>query len=129
LLFTQEDWPLSFFSPLFHLIILTSEQAPFTSEIVGSILTVDTCVRRISQRSRYRKSGVFSAYSGFLPQGMLQGRIFIFFKGGVEKLLVGCKRHYWAIFDRGWALRLKTFTQNRRGEAKFWWGWTLYKRG
>ena len=25
---------------------------------------------------------------------VLQGQIFIFFKGGVEKLLVGCKRHH-----------------------------------
>jgi hypothetical protein len=25
---------------------------------------------------------------------ILQGRIFIFFKGGVEKLLVGCKQHH-----------------------------------
>jgi hypothetical protein len=60
-------------------------------------------------------------------QDAFQGRIFIFFKG-VETFLVRCKRHHWASFNRGWALELKTFTQNRRGEAKYWWGWTLHKR-
>ena len=46
----------------------SSEQAPFTSEIVGLILVPD--LRDSGEKSRstlYRKSWVFSEYSGFLP--------------------------------------------------------------
>jgi hypothetical protein len=39
---------------------------------------------------------------------------------------VGCKRHHSVSFSSGLAFGLKPFTQNRRGEAKFWWGWPLY---
>ena len=39
-----------------------------------------------------------------------QGRIFIFLKGGVEKLLVGCKRQHWA-------LGLNIFIQNDKIEG------------
>jgi hypothetical protein len=49
----------------------SSEQAPFTSEIVGSILSTDSCEK--SQSTLCRKSWVFSGYSGFLPQGKLTG--------------------------------------------------------
>jgi hypothetical protein len=46
-------------------------KAPFTSEIMGSILAVDSwhfCEK--SQSTLCRKSWVFFGYSGFLPQGM-----------------------------------------------------------
>jgi hypothetical protein len=49
----------------------SSEQAPFTSEIVGSILATDSCEK--SQSTLCRKSWVFSGCSGFLPQGKLTG--------------------------------------------------------
>ena len=49
----------------------SSEQAPFTSEIVGSILATDSCEK--SQSTLCRKSWVFSGRSGFLPQGKLTG--------------------------------------------------------
>ena len=48
-----------------------SEQAPFTSEFVGSILATDSCEK--SQSTLCRKSWVFSGCSGFLPQGKLTG--------------------------------------------------------
>ena len=48
-----------------------SEQAPFISEMVGSILTTDSCEK--SQSTLYRKSWVFSGCSSFLPQGKLTG--------------------------------------------------------
>ena len=48
-----------------------SEQAPFTSEIVGSILATDSCEK--SQSTLCRKLWVFSGCSGFLPQGKLTG--------------------------------------------------------
>ncbi len=58
-----------------------SEHLPFTSEVAGSILSENvlnftrtqcsTHANRVSQH--YRKSSVFSGYSGFLPQGMLTG--------------------------------------------------------
>jgi hypothetical protein len=38
-----------------------------TSEIVGSILTTDSCEK--SQSTLYEKSWVFSGYSGFLHTG------------------------------------------------------------
>jgi hypothetical protein len=44
------------------------EQAPFTSEIVGSILATDPSEK--SQSTLYRKSWVFSGRSGFLSQEM-----------------------------------------------------------
>ena len=50
---------------------LRSEQAPFTSEFVGSILATDSCEK--SQSTLCRKSWVFSGRSGFLPQGKLTG--------------------------------------------------------
>ena len=49
----------------------SSEQAPFTSEIMGSILATDSCERSLSLLCR--KSFVFSGRSGFLPQGKLTG--------------------------------------------------------
>jgi hypothetical protein len=49
----------------------SSEQAPFTSEFVGSILATESCEK--SQSTLCRKSWVFSWYSGFLPQGKLTG--------------------------------------------------------
>ena len=48
-----------------------SEQAPFISEIVGSILTTDSCEK--SRSTLCRKSWVFSGCSSFLPQGKLTG--------------------------------------------------------
>ena len=49
----------------------SSEQAPFNSEIVGSILATDSCEKSLS--TLCRKSWVFSWCSGFLPQGKLTG--------------------------------------------------------
>jgi hypothetical protein len=49
----------------------SSEQAPFTSEIVGSILATDSCEKSLS--TLCRMSWVFSGRSGFLPQGKLTG--------------------------------------------------------
>jgi hypothetical protein len=51
----------------------SSEQAPFTSEVVSSILAMDTCGK--SQSTLCRKLWVFSWCSGFLPQGKLIGWI------------------------------------------------------
>jgi hypothetical protein len=51
----------------------SSEQAPFTSEPVGSILATDSCEK--NQSTLCRKSWVFPGYSGFLPQGKLTGRV------------------------------------------------------
>ena len=48
-----------------------SEQAPFTSEFVGSILATDS--REKSHSTLCRKSWFFSGCSGFLPQGKLTG--------------------------------------------------------
>ena len=59
---------------ILYLLFLWSncaEQAPFTSEIVGSILATDSCEK--SQSTLCRKSWVFSGCSGFLPQGKLTG--------------------------------------------------------
>jgi hypothetical protein len=47
----------------------SSEQAPFTSEIV--VITSDSWEK--SQSTLNRKSWVFSGCSGFLPQGKLTG--------------------------------------------------------
>ena len=44
----------------------SSEQAPFTSEIVGSFLATDSCEKCLS--TLCRKSWVLSECSGFLPQ-------------------------------------------------------------
>jgi hypothetical protein len=49
-----------------------SEQAPFISEMVGSILATDSCEKSLSL-TLYRKSWVFTGCSGFLPQGKLAG--------------------------------------------------------
>jgi hypothetical protein len=49
----------------------STEQAPFTSEIVGSILATDSCEK--SQSTFCRKSWVFSECSSLLPQGKLTG--------------------------------------------------------
>ena len=49
------------------MVAQSSEQAPFTSEIVGSILATDSCEK--SKSTLCRKSWVFSGCSGFLPQG------------------------------------------------------------
>jgi hypothetical protein len=49
----------------------SSEQGPFTSEILGSILATDSCEE--NQSTLCRKSWVFSGNSGFLPQGKLTG--------------------------------------------------------
>ena len=53
---------------------------PFTSGIVGSILTANSSCEfphdflcEKSQSTLCRKSCVFSGFSGFLPQGMLTG--------------------------------------------------------
>ena len=51
----------------------SSEQAPFTSEFVASILATDLCEK--SQSTLCRKSWVFSGCSGFLPQRKLTGRV------------------------------------------------------
>jgi hypothetical protein len=56
------------------LVAQSSEKAPFSSEIGGPILATDSwrsCEK--SQSTLYRKSWVFSRYSGFLPLGMLTG--------------------------------------------------------
>jgi hypothetical protein len=52
----------------------SDEQAPFTSEFVGSILATDSCEK--SQSTLCRKSWVFSGCSGFLPQGKLTGWVY-----------------------------------------------------
>ena len=50
------------------------EQVTFTSEIVGSIPVVEPRhSREESLSTLYRKSWVFTEYSGFLLQGMLSG--------------------------------------------------------
>ena len=49
----------------------SSQQAPFTSEFVGSILATDSCKR--SQSTLCRKSWGFSGCSGFFSQGKLIG--------------------------------------------------------
>ena len=49
----------------------SSEQAPFTSEFVGSTLATDS--REKSQSTLCRKSWISSGCSGFLAQGMLTG--------------------------------------------------------
>jgi hypothetical protein len=49
----------------------SSEQAPFNSKFVGSILATDSC--EMSQSTLCRKSWVFSGSYGFLPQGKLTG--------------------------------------------------------
>jgi hypothetical protein len=49
----------------------SSEQAPFNSEIVGSILATDSCEK--SRSTLCRKSWVFSGASSFLTQGKLTG--------------------------------------------------------
>jgi hypothetical protein len=54
-------------------VALSSEQAPFISEIVASIFPTDSCEKCLS--SFYRKSWVFSGLSSFLPQGKLRGWI------------------------------------------------------
>ena len=51
----------------------SSEQAPFTSEIVGSILAKDSCEK--SQSTLCRKSWVFSEGSSFLQLGKLTCRV------------------------------------------------------
>ena len=69
----------------------SSEQAPFTSEIVGSILATDSCEK--SQSTFYRKSWVFSGRSDFFPQGKLTGWVIrintvyrkVISQSGVEK--------------------------------------------
>jgi hypothetical protein len=51
------------------------EQAPFTSEIMGSIFAADLWhfVKRVGQLTLYRKSWAFSGHSHFLPRWMLKG--------------------------------------------------------
>jgi hypothetical protein len=49
----------------------SSEQAPFTSEFVGSILATDSCEKKHRQSTFCRKSWVSSP--DFLPQGKLTG--------------------------------------------------------
>jgi hypothetical protein len=50
----------------------SSEQASIPSEIVGWILATDSWhLSEKSESTLYRKSWVFTGYSGFLPQGML----------------------------------------------------------
>jgi hypothetical protein len=60
-----------FFILSFTSVAQSSEQAPFTSENVGSSLTMDSCEK--SQSTLCRKSWVFSGCSGFLPQRKLTG--------------------------------------------------------
>ena len=48
-------------------IAQSSEQATYTSEIVGSILATDSCEK--SQSTFCQKSWVFSGRSSFLPPG------------------------------------------------------------
>ena len=52
----------------------SSQQAPFTSEILGSILAMDSCEK--SPSTLCRKSWVFSGRSGF-QQGKLTGCVSI----------------------------------------------------
>jgi hypothetical protein len=47
------------------------EQAPFTSEFVGSVVATDSCEK--SQSTLCRKSKIFYGSSGFLTQGKLIG--------------------------------------------------------
>jgi hypothetical protein len=47
------------------------EEAPFTSEFVGSILATDSCEKSLS--TLCRRSWIFSGSYGFLPQGKLTG--------------------------------------------------------
>jgi hypothetical protein len=54
-------------------VCMSSEQAPFTSKIEGSILATDSCEK--SQSTLCRKSWVFSGRSGFLLQGKLTGLV------------------------------------------------------
>ena len=63
----------------------SSEEAPFTSEFVGSILATDSCEK--SQSTLCRKSWVFSGCSGFLPQGKLTGKVDRGFGGQVVSAL------------------------------------------
>ena len=47
----------------------SSEQAPFTSEFMSSILATDSCEKSLS--TLCQKLWVFSGRSDFLPQGKL----------------------------------------------------------
>jgi hypothetical protein len=73
-------------------------QAPFTSEIVGSILAIDSCVDSCEKclSTLCRKSWVFSGRSGFLPQGKLTENITI-----VVKIIVGALQVILLTFSRG----------------------------
>ncbi len=51
-------------------VALLSEQTPFISEVVSSILSLPNHVKRVCQRSAESR-GVFSRHSVFLPQGKL----------------------------------------------------------
>ncbi len=55
-------------------VALSLEQAPFTSEIVGSILATNSGEKSLSTLS---KVVAFSGYSGFLPQGESTGWVVI----------------------------------------------------
>jgi hypothetical protein len=55
----------------------SSEQAPFTSEIVGTILAMDSCEK--SRSMLCGKSLVFSGCSYFLPHGKLTSNNTIYY--------------------------------------------------
>jgi hypothetical protein len=76
--------------------------------IVKKVITIVVKINSLSQvsnistRNTWCNRGHWKTPIGSeLNNNVIQGRIFIFFNGGVEKLLVGCKRHHWASFDRG----------------------------
>ena len=62
----------------------SSEQAPFTSEIMGFILAMPMNSCENSQSTLCRKLWVFPGCSGFLPQGQLIGWVRI---NRVEKVI------------------------------------------
>jgi hypothetical protein len=73
----------------------SSEQAPFTSEIVGSILATDS--REKSQSTLFRKSWVLSGRSGFLRQGKLVGWVRIKDMNTVMKVISQLLKRYYNI--------------------------------
>jgi hypothetical protein len=73
----------------------STEQAPFTSEIVGSILATDS--REKSQSTLFRKSWVLSGRSGFLRQGKLVGWVRIKDMNTVMKVISQLLKRYYNI--------------------------------
>ena len=69
----RRKWPfcMDLYSMVKVRMAQSLEQAPFTSEKVGSILATDSGAK--SRSTLYRNSWVFSGSSGFLRQGKLTG--------------------------------------------------------